>query len=843
VLPGVSQDFRLALRSLFATRVVSAVAVLSLALGIGANTAIFSLVNSVLLRKLPVAEPERLVTVASEFAISRGYKAGAGWNYAMWERLQARSQLFEGAFAWCARQLNLGRAGDTAPVNVVYASGGFFTTLGVPALHGRVFNTSDDVRGGGAAGPVAVISHALWQRRFAGASNAIGAPLVIEGVPFTIIGVTPPEFLGLEVGQSFDVALPLGSEPLIRGKNTALLQSNYFFLIVMLRLKPGQSLQAANATIGSLEAEIVPANAPQFVKPFVLAPAAEGTSNPSAGAGGLRQRFERPLLTLLAVVGFVLLIACVNIANLLLARAAARRHELSVRVALGASRWRLARQLLIESLVLAGAGAVVGLAFAAWGSRVLVAQLSTSVSRVVLDLSFDWRVAAFTGALTAGTALLFGIAPAFRASRVAAMDALKAEGRRMSGVGTGSLSSALVVIQVALSLVLVVAAGLLVRTFERLVNFPLGFDSDRVLVVNVDTIRSHVDSTNRLALYQRLVDAAATVPDVEGAAGSMWTPLSGSGATLGVTVPGAPVGAERGVVANFLTPGWFSAYGTAIRQGRDIDPRDSASAAPVLLVNEAFVRRFVPGGHALGTTVTMSAAVAGGVTGRTIVGVVRDAVFRSGRMVPGVASLALRDEVPPMIYVPLAQSAGMGPPDSTNVSISVRSARGSPVLLARSVAAAIAGVDQDLALTFRPLSDYVNASVAQERMVAMLSGFFGVLGLLLAGLGLYGLTSYSVALRKTEIGIRLALGAAPAGVMRLVLSHVALLIAAGVVAGAIASLWASKFVSALLFGLEARDPSTFAAAGAVLVVVGVIAGWLPARRASQTDPAIVLRSE
>lgn len=842
-LDTLGRDVRHALRSFARNPGFTLVVLLTLALGIGANTAIFSLVNSLLYRKLPVAEPERLVTVASDFAISRGYKAGAGWSYVMWERLQSRSQLFDGAFAWCGRQLSIGRGGEAAPVNGVYASGEFFTTLGVPALHGRVFTSSDDARGGGADGPVAVISHGLWQRRFGGALNVIGTPLIIEGVPFTIVGITPPEFLGLEVGQSFDVALPLASEPLIRGKNTALLQPRNYFLIVMLRLKDGQSLHAATVAIRQLEPEIVPADAPQFVKPFALAPAAEGTSSPAGGAGGLRQRFERPLLIILAVVALVLLIACVNIANLLVARAAARRHELSVRVALGASRWRLARQLLIESLLLAGGGAVAGLVFAAWGNRALVAQLSTSISRVVLNLTLDWRVAAFTGAITLATAFLFGIVPAVRATRVAAQDALKADGRRMSGGSTSRLSGGLVVAQVALSLVLVVAAGLLVRTFERLATLPLGFDGDRVLVVNVDTLRARVDPANRLVFFHRLVDAVAVVPGVERAAGSMWTPLSGGGAMLSVTVPGAPPGTARGVVANFVTPGWFAAYGTPIAQGRDVDARDSATAAPVLLVNEAFVRRFSPGGHVLGMTIPLSGAFAGGVTGRTIVGVVRDAVFRSGSMIPGVASLALRDGVPPMIYVPLAQSAGMGPPDSTAVSLSVRSAGESPVVLAPSVAASLTAVDRDLAFTFRPMADYVNASLAQERLIAMLSGFFGGVGLLLAGVGVYGVTSYTVNLRRTEMGIRLALGAAPGGVMRLVLRRVALLVGVGVLVGAIASVWAARTVATLLYGLDAHDPTTFVCAAVVLGAVGALAGWLPALRASRTDPTIVLRSD
>jgi predicted permease len=837
-------DLRLAVRALCNTPIVSAVAVLSLALGIGANTAIFSLVNSLLLRSLPVAEPERLVTVSSEFLISRGFKAGAGWNYAMWERLQPRIRLFDGGFAWCGRQLNLGGGGEAQPVNGVYASGEFFTTLGVPALHGRVFTPNDDVLAGGASGPVAVISYGLWQRRFGGLPNVVGTPLVIEGVSFTIIGVTPPGFLGLEVGQAYDVALPLGAEPLIRGRDSALLQPRIFLLIVMLRLKPGQSLGAATETIRGLQPQIVPASAPPFIKqPFVLAPAAEGTSLPNAGAGGLRQRFQRPLLTLLAVVGFVLLIACVNIANLQLARAMARRHDLSVRVALGASPWRLARLLLMESLVLSVAGAIAGLAFAAWGSRLLVAQLSTSVNRIVLDLSLDWRVASFTAVLAIATALLFGMAPAFRATRVAPLEALKADGRLSSVGGRGHLSNGLVVAQIALTMVLVVAASLLVGTFDRLATLPLGFDRDRVLVVNVDTTRSRIDPAARLLFFDRLVDAVAAVPGVERAAGSTWTPMSGGGAFLGVDVPGAPATGERGVVANFITPGWFAAYGTTVREGRDIDARDSASAPPVLMVNDAFVRSFFPRGNALGTLVTLPGVVAGGTPARTIVGVVHDAVFRSRQMIPGVPSAALRDGPPPMIYVPLAQSAGMGPPGSTTISVSVRSAGGSPVPLARSVAAALGAVDPDVAFAFRPLADYVNASLAQERMVAMLSGFFGALASLIAALGLYGLTAYAVLRRRTEIGIRMALGAQRADVLGLVLRRTIALTALGIVLGLARAAAVTRYLEGMLFGLTALDPMTFAGVSLAFGAVSTLAALLPARRATRVDPLIALRSE
>jgi putative ABC transport system permease protein len=834
---GVGQDLRQAVRAMWATPVVSVAAVLSLALGIGANTAIFSLVDSLLFRKLPVAEPERLVTVTSEFALGRGFSAGAGWNYPMWQRLEARSDLFGGAFAWASRELTLERPGVPAAVNAMYASGGFFSTLGIAALRGRMFTGADDVLGGGPQGPVAVISYGLWQRRFGGSEAAVGTAITIEGVEFTVAGVAPRDFIGLEVGQAVDVILPLRTEPLIRGSRTTLLQPRAYLLLVMLRLKPSQDLRSAISTLRGLEPEIVPANAPQFIRPFALAPAAEGTSN----GGGLRQRFQRPLVIILVVSALVLVIACLNIANLLLARAVARQHEFGLRVAVGATRPRLARQLLIESFVLAAAGAIAGLAFAIWGSRMLVAQLSTTINRVVLALSLEWHVLAFTTVTTAIVALIFGLVPAGYALRTNPMDTLRS-GRDASRGSSARAAGAVVIVQVALSLMLVLVAALLIGTFVRLATVPVGFDTERVLVVRLDTLRTGLDSARRPLYIEQALDDIRGLPGVEGAAASMWTPLSGGGPMFSVAVAGAPPDAERTVVGNFVTPGWFAAYGTALRMGRDFHRGDTEASAPVVIVNEAFVRRFNLEGRAVGTTIVSAAPR--GTRQRTIVGVVGNAVFRSGRMIPAVASLALREEIPPMIYLPLAQSVGMEPPDATVTALSLRSASGrSAASLVPDVAARLAAIDPRLTFTFRPLSDYVDAAIAQERTIALLATFFGALGLLLAGVGIYGVVAYSVSLRRREIGVRLALGAAPPEVVGLVFRRVTFLIGTGIAGGALAARWGTRALDTLVYGVDPRDPVTLLAAAAALGLVGVLAGAVPALSASRTDPAIVLRSE
>jgi predicted permease len=480
--------------------------------------------------------------------------------------------------------------------------------------------------------------------------------------------------------------------------------------------------------------------------------------------------------------------------------------------------------------------------FAGWTSRLLIATMSSSVREVVLDLSIDWHVTAFAVCITLATAVIFGIAPVLRASRPNIMDALKKESRQTAGGGASPFSASLVVTQIAVSLTLVVAGGLLVRTFAALALRPLGFDSGRVLIVRVDAIRSHLTPESRSIMFDRLVDTASQVPGVEAAAASAWTPLTG-GAMFGVTVGGGPSDTNQSVVANFITPGWFHTYGTAIVAGRDLDAGDVVSAPPVLLVNQAFVRHFIREGSPLGVAVRGSGRKAdGGPSSPTIVGVAHDAIFRSGGIAAGSASQALRAEIPPMIYVPIAQSAGMRPSGLTTLDISVRSARGAPAALAPAIATAFAGVDPNLSLMIRPLDDYVDAALAEDRLVAMLAGFFGAVGLLLAGLGVYGVTAYAVHNRQAELGIRLALGAKPSEILRLVLVRVGILVLTGVLFGSLASFWMTRSLATLLFGLNAHDLTTFAGAALVLALVGSFAGWLPAARAARTDPAIVLRN-
>jgi putative ABC transport system permease protein len=492
------------------------------------------------------------------------------------------------------------------------------------------------------------------------------------------------------------------------------------------------------------------------------------------------------------------------------------------------------RQLLTESAVLAVIGTACGLPIASWGSRLLVRQLSTQANLVFLDLSIDGRVLAFTASVTVVTALLFGIAPALRASRVAPMDALKTSGRSTGEDGQIELASILIVAQVALSVLLVVATGLFVRTFSALATRPLGFDRDHVLLVTISAPRATVDPGQRVALYQRAREAVRALPGVADAALSLVTPVSGNAFIPHIEVSGSVPLADRERVSfgNVISPGWFHTFDTPLISGRDLTTRDRQGTAPVVVVNQAFARKFLAGASPVGHTITLALNGPKPDPAIEIVGVVADAVYRS-----------LRDPVPPTMYLPLAQHDGEKAFVDllASVSLSVRSTRDSPVLLTKSVAAAIGAVSPDLTLTFRQLTDQVNASLSQERLIAMLSGFFGALALLLAGLGLYGVISYAVIRRRTELGIRMALGAGPGRVMRLVLLRALILVGIGVVVGGGASLWLSKFVASLLYGVEPRDPATLGAATFVLAVVGAVAAWLPAQRASRIDPADVLR--
>jgi predicted permease len=815
----------------YATPVVTFVAVLSLGLGIGANTAIFSLVDRLVLRSLPVREPARLAMLTTTAPLS--YKPN--YSYALFDAIAAHTELFDGVLAVgnCCGQSALTVGNSHEFVDRLFVSGGYFAMLGVNAFLGRVITPADDEVGGGPDGTAVVLSYTAWKRRFNGDTSVIGRHVLLDRVPVTIIGVLPPSFVGTEVGRMLDVFLP------IRGASAVLAATPFdrhsSWLNVIVRLKPSQTLESSAAALRALEPKLRSTARPPDEPPaenlkatLSLSPASGGTSG---GTSSLRERFERPLTAVFAVVLMVLLVAASNVANMQLARGTARRHEISVRLALGSSRWQLARLLIVESALLAAAGTAIGIVFADWAGEALVAQLSTGMRPISFDGTIDWRVLAFAGAIMIATTILFGVAPAIHASRVAPIDALKDRGQN-ARAGRAGLSSLVVVVQVAVSLALVVAAGLFVRTFSHLTRVPLGFDRNDTLLV---TLRAPtVPGNERNALYHRLVKAVAAVPGVEFAGGSMNAPLAGTlNGDFVVSRPGTPPppDAERIRQSDWVTTGMFKAFGIAVGEGRDFDEHDTPASPKVMIVNEAFARRFSPGASPVGKPLTLTFRAQGDYSlgTLTVVGVARDSVFRS-----------IRTPDEPTVYLPLGQDTD--PILTSNFYLGVRSTRQPPQQLTRAVSAAILAVNRDIVLKARPIDDDVRDAVAQDRIVAELSGFFGGLALLLAGLGLYGVTSYAVARRRTEIGIRMALGAEHTRVLRMILSQSVKLTSLGVAIGLAAALATTRLIASLLF-VSPTDGWTFAGVGVLLAGVALFASYLPARRAARVDPLVALRYE
>jgi putative ABC transport system permease protein len=833
---SLGRDLKFAFRQLRQTPIVSAVALLSLALGIGANVAIFSLVNALILKALPIHEPERLVQIqlidlpqaadASLMPVSNT----TSFTYPQWEYLRDHQDFFAGVTAVGYARFNLNASGEARPIPGLYVSGRFLDTLGVTPIIGRGFTVDDDRRGGDA---VAIISHGFWQREFGGGRAVLGRTVNLDGNAFTIIGVTPPEFFGVRVGFTFDVMIPLGNEPIIRGVESALDRRSTWWLSLFGRLMPGETMAQAQARLQALHGELRAATMPPdyrpedkdryFADPFGLTEAATGISN-------LRDRYSRPLYVLLVIVGLVLTIACANMANLLLAQSMARRRELAVRLSLGARRPQLIRQLLVESVMLSGAGALAGLAIAAWGSRALIAIMSTRTNVIALDLSMDWRVFAFTAVVGVLTGLLFGVVPAMRGTALSPADTLRDHARGIvSGGGRLNIGHGLVALQVALSFVLVFGSTLFVRTLVTLTTQGMGFEAERVLLATVDLRRTGAAADARLALFEQTRDAVAAVPGIEAAAVSFVTPVSGSTWNLRISVPGYE-GSERdrSSLYNGVTHDYFKALGTPLLTGRDFSPADRAGSPEVAIVTEAFAKKYFAAQNPIGKTFVLEGFGPDRKDRQLeIVGLVADAKYRT-----------LREEPQPTIYAPMAQAQQI----SSSVRMVIKTL-GEPWQSREAILAAIGGVNKQIAIDFRTLEEDLGAAVLQERLIASLSAFFGGLALLLAALGLYGVMSYSVSLRRNEIGVRMALGAEPSRVVSLVLRHVAMITVVGLIVGAAAAVGTGRFINSLLFNLAATDRTMIMVTAITLAAAAALAGYLPARRAARIDPMSALREE
>jgi len=826
-LERLVQDLRYAIRTLRKTPVLTTVVVLSLALGIGANTAIFSLINCVILRMLPVQKPQELALV---FTQRPGRVADGGYSNALWEAIRDQQDVFSGTFAWSSMQFNLAQGGAAQLVNGIVVSGDYFNTLGVTPAAGRLISASDDHRGCTAT---AVLSYGFWQSHFGDAQNALGSTISLNQQSFQVIGVSTPRFYGVEVGRNFDIAIPVCAGALFDKRN--LDSRSRGWLTAMGRVKPGISPEQLKARLAVLSPSIMQASLPDWDPPdqqrwlktlLVPVPAATGYSD-------LRREFREPLTILMVIVVLVLLIACANIASLLLARATTRTREIAIRKALGAARKRLIRQLLTESLLLSVLGAGVGLLFARWGSLLLMQNLSTGRNPVFLDLSLDGSVLGFTFAAAVLTGMLVGLMPALRSTRVALTEAMKA--RTVAGSENRSHFRAgkwIVGAQVALSLVLLVGGGLLLRTFTRLLTLDIGFDRNNVLLVTgkppwfaADTDK--VPPEQRNATYDEIVKRLRALPGVVSAGRSYTTPMGDNNYFTPIQADMPDSSMDGDVLFNFVGPGYFESLRTPLLAGRDFNDQDTKNSLPVAIVNQTLVRKLFPGVNAIGRHFRKDPTAKPTPPLIEIVGIVKDSKYER-----------MREVIPSTVFLPATQV----PHDSDAQEFVVRTSI-PPSALIPSVQKIVAEVNKDIPLEFHTLAEQVNDNLVLERLLATLSGFFGVLALLLAMIGLYGVLSYLVTQRQVEFGIRMALGSQPVWILRLVMRDVFVVLAAGLAAGLAISLASVKVLQKMLYGMEARDPVTIVIAVCLLSAMALLAGYLPARRATRVDPMVALRYE
>jgi len=820
------QDLRYGVRMLRTHKAFTVVAVLSLALGIGANTAIFTLVDTVLLRMLPVTAPEELYLV--RHAGQRGGEASS--NYLLYQLLREHNQSFSGLFVFNPNRWKVNTGGATEMVSGQVVTGNYFSVLGVNALLGRTLTAEDDkvLKGH----PVAVISHRYWIRQFGQAPDALGKTITIEQTPFTIIGVTPPEFFGLQVGRDVDISVPMVMHPLVGSGPTNYLNDSEYWtsnLQIMGRLKPGATPEQARAEVDLLFRQFMAAPSQAWVQPQARKDFFERGELMPAGRGlaELRGLFTTPLRILTVVVALVLLISCANVANLLLARATTRQKEVAVRLALGAGRRRLVRQLLTESALLALLGGALGLLLATWGVNLLVSYIPRAGAPLRINFTPDARILGFTTAVSLLTALLFGLAPALRATKVALSPALKDDARGASGGSRLRLSKALVVAQVAMSLALLIGAGLFVRSLQKLRGVDTGVISEGVLLFTLDGFGTAYKDMRLTALHANVLERLSALPGVRSASLASATPIGGGGDVRRLVVPGfnhRPEVDDR-IGVNWVGPQLFATLGMRLLAGRDFGPQDRENAPRVAVISEDVARYYFPNENPIGKQITVSRPPAGGEF--EVIGVVNDANY-SG---PREGSMR-------MAYLPYWQS-----PPRPLMKFTLRTA-GDPAGLVSAVRHQVQAVVPEIPLTdVKTLETMVDEALAQERLVATLSGFFGLLALLLACVGLYGVVAYAASRRTQEIGIRMALGARKWDVIGLVMRETMLLVVLGLLIGLAAAVATTRLIAGLLFGLTPTDPLTMALATLLLIAVAALAGWLPARRASRVDPMAALRHE
>jgi len=803
------RELREAIRQWARTPVITLVVVLSLALGIGANTAIFSLIDSLLLRPLPVSHPERLVRVQEPNFNNHGIP--------IWEQIQNGPPIFESTAAMTLLRPDISSTPERRSAFGLAVTGTFFDLLGVRPAIGRLLTVEDDRPGSPA---VAVTDYQFWQASFGGRPDILGATIRLDGQPFTIVGVAERGFFGLNVGRRFDVAIGLNGYRTLFPDNIRSINNSFS---IVGRLRGGQALADAETALRALQPQMranlqLPDNQPRLKRPWNLLPIAGGISPTT------QERYARPLAALMALVAMVLLIACTNVANLLLARGRARRSELAVRLAIGASRWQVLRSMLVESLVIALAGAAAALLVGMWSARAIVNAVAVNESGALatwIDVPLNYRIFGFTIAAGIATAMVFGIGPALWATRVDPLDAMRQRARGTVGGGRPGIAQALVAFQVALAFVLVLCGGLLVRSFIAMTTQNLGFSARQVVVAVPDFSRGVVPRNQRVGFANRLREQVMTVPGVEAAALVESSPFGLGYGVVPFAIGGGEPTPESTVPLNRIGNGYFDTIGMAMNTGRDFEPigREAPQSA---IVNEAFASRHFPNMNPIGQPIRLS------LRGRPVVevvGVVADARFTS-----------LRDPIPPALYVPFL------PNDEPWIEINIRGRLPESDVKAH-VLSAVAGIAPGVGVEFRSLAVGMAYFAARDRVVAWLAGGFAVLALLLSAIGLYGVMTDHASRRRQEFGVRIAIGAAPASVASLVLRQTAFIVIAGVVLGLLVSAASGRLIAALLFNVSPRDPTMTIVAVVLLTTIGLLAGYLPARRAARVDPMTALREE
>ena len=827
------KDLQYAFRTLRRTPVLSAVAVLSLALGIGANAAIFSLLNQALLRLLPVREPQRLVV----FHVSDHFQGWATadnhesvWSYPMYRDFVKRSEVFDGIVGRASVQVSVSDGASTENGRAEIVTGNFFPVLGVQALFGRVITPEDD--GAPGASPVCTLSYGYWQSRFGGNRSVLNRKIAINGSPMQVIGVLPPGYHGVVAGNSADVYVPVAMKREVTPTWYGLDDYETMWLSVFARLKTGVSFQQAQAAMQPVwhgileEARARGKQGPRaahelMAMRFTIEPAGQGINE-------FVSTWKKPLVLLMGMVGLVLLIACANVANLLVTRAAGRRKEMAVRLAMGASRGALARQLLVEGIVLSVMGGALGVVVARLCVTSLLTLLPEGATGGWITAQIDSRMLLFTAGLSIFTGVLFGMAPAIQASRSEVAIALKNQAANvLSGTGQARFRRTLVVAQVSLSLVLLAGAGLFATSLRHLMHLDPGFRTEGVLQFSLDPASSGYSKERGDALYRDVTERLRRLPGVEAVGAMAPSPLSGNERGGNITVEGYTPRENEYVGASHqeISPGLFSALSIPVVAGRDINDRDVSGGPKVVIVNRAFVDKYLPALNPLGRHVAFSGGRV--VPDWEIVGVVRN-IKHSG----------LKKQPDPTVYMPYNRAERL---DSLSFFVAAKRAASQ---LAPEVRRVVREMDPNLPVSdMEPFAQQVEESAYSERMLAVLSGAFAILATLLAAIGLYGVIAYTVARRTAEIGIRVALGAAPGSVLWLVLKDVVLLAGIGLAIGIPITLAGGRFVQSQLYGMTATDPVVIAGAALVLASVALAAGYIPARRAAAIDPIRALRYE